>query len=414
MATTKNGIIGALDIGSSKVACFIAKLDGEERPKIVGIGHHLSRGIKSGAVTNMEAVVEAIEGAVIAAERMAEVELKEVLVSCSGGPFASATISATLALDGAEVAETDVRRLHAQGCAAAQGGDRELLHAVPIGYSIDGYNSIKDPRGMFGGELVAKLHVVSAAPAPLRNLALAVERAPLAIRRLVASPYAAGLATLVEDEFELGSIVVDIGGGTTGIAAFVDGALVHVDSVPLGGQHITNDVARGLTTTAAHAERMKTLFGSAIASSSYDREMIDVPQVGENDREAANHVPRSALIGIIQPRAEEILEHVRDRIEAARLTAQVGRRVVLTGGSAQLTGLRELAQRVLDKQVRVGPPIRLRGLAESTGGPAFAAAAGLIAYAGLETKEALRPKIATEAQPKSRLGGIARWLRDNF
>lgn len=414
MATSRNGIIGALDIGSTKVACFIARTDGEDRPKIVGIGHHLSRGIKSGAVTNMEAVVESIEGAVIAAERMAEVELKDVYVSCSGGPFASATVSATLSLDGAEVAESDVKRLHAQGCAAAAAQDRELLHAVPIGYSIDGYNSIKDPRGMFGGELVAKLQVISAAPAPLRNLALAIERAPLAIRRLVAAPYAAGLATLVEDEFELGTIVVDVGGGTTGIAAFVEGSLLHVDNVPLGGNHVTNDIARGLTTTTAHAERMKTLFGSAVASTSYDREMIDVPQVGESDRESANHVPRSALVGIIQPRAEEILELVRDRIDAACLTTQVGRRVVLTGGSAQLAGFRELAQRVLDKQVRIGRPIRLRGLAESTGGPAFAAVAGLIAYAGLEHKEALKPTIATEVPPKSRLAGIGRWIRENF
>jgi cell division protein FtsA len=414
MNSPRNGIIGALDIGSTKIACFIARLEGEERPKVVGIGHQLSRGIKSGAVTDMEAAVESIEGAVIAAERMAEHELKEVYVACSGGPFASSTVTATLALDGAEVAEADLRRLHDQGCAAAAGTDKELLHAVPVGYSIDGYNSIKDPRGMFGGELEAKLHVVSAAPAPLRNLALAVERAPLAIRRLVAAPYAAGLATLVEDEFELGCTLVDIGGGTTSIAAFVDGALVHVDGIPLGGQHITNDVARGLTTTAAHAERMKTLFGSAIAGPSDDREMIDVPQVGESEREAANHVPRSALISIIQPRAEEILEHVRDRLEAVRLSALVGRRVVLTGGTAQLAGLRDLAQRVLEKQVRIGRPIRLKGLAESTGGPAFAAAAGLIAYAGQERNEALRPAISTEAVPRGRLAGLARWIRDNF
>ncbi|MBM3557318.1 MAG: cell division protein FtsA, partial [Alphaproteobacteria bacterium] len=322
------------------------------------------------------------------------------------------TVRSSLDLQAAEVGETDVKRVHDRGCEAAA-GQGELLHALPLGYSIDGANSIRDPRGMCGRLLEAKLHMVAGASTAVRNLALAVERVDLDIRRVIAAPYAAGLGILVEDELDLGATVVDLGAGTTGIAAFLGGELIHVASLPVGGHHITNDIARGLTTTYAHAERMKTMFGSAVAGPADDRELIDVPLVGEAEQDGAHHVPRSALIGIIQPRLEEIFELVHDRMEAADLGRLVGRRVVLAGGGAELAGARDLAARVLDKQVRVGRPIRLRGLAEATGGSAFAAAAGALIYPARETREAF--DIPTAEQPPRRgLGGIFRWLTQNF
>ncbi|MBM3570606.1 MAG: cell division protein FtsA [Alphaproteobacteria bacterium] len=416
MSARPNAPIAALDIGSSKIACFVAKPDDDGKMKVSGVGHKLSRGIRAGVVVDMESAIESICVTVIEAEAMAELQgkIKDVYVAYSGGPFVSETASASLRLDGSEIREPDLVRLHHDVCAPALATEREWLHAIPLGYALDGTPNIRDPRGMFGVDLSTRVHMVGAYPAPLRNLALTVERCPLTIRRMVAAPYAAGLSTLVDDEFDLGCIVIDFGGGATGIAAFLDGHLIHVDSVSIGAGHITSDIARGLTTTAAHAERLKTYFGGVIAGPSDDREGVEVPQVGECERTAASVVPRSALIGIIRPRVEEILELVRDRIEAAGLARAVGRRIVLTGGGAQLAGLREVASRLLDKQARVGRPIRIRNLSETAGGPAFAACAGLLAFAAEHAREAIDLSAREEPTKRSRLARMGRWLRDNF
>jgi cell division protein FtsA len=234
------------------------------------------------------------------------------------------------------------------------------------------------------------------------------------VAALVVAPYAAGLACLVEDETDLGVTLVDMGGGTTSLAVFYDGAMVHTDVVPLGGVHITSDIARGMTTPLIHAERLKTLYGSATAGHTDESEMIDVPQVGEGDEHAANHVPRSLLVGIIKPRVEEILEMVRDRIARSGFEKVAGRRVVLTGGASQLQGIRDLGARILDKQVRLGRPIRINGLAEATGGPAFSACAGLLAYAQQARAETADSDGAAELKDSNRFERFGRWIRANF
>ena len=205
-----------------------------------------------------------------------------------------------------------------------------------------------------------------------------------------------------------------MGGGTTSIAVFHEGNLAFTDVVPVGGQHVTNDIARGLATPMAQAERMKSLFGNATPSPSDESDMIDVPQVGETDQAAANHIPRSALTGIIQPRLDETFELVRERLEYSGLSRFAGSRLVLTGGASQLQGVRELASRVLDKQVRVGRPISIQGLAEATGGPAFATCAGLLIYAAYGYAEALTPLDDAPRASSVGLARIGRWLKQNF
>jgi cell division protein FtsA len=267
---------------------------------------------------------------------------------------------------------------------------------------------------MYGDRLGVSMHIVTAASGAARNIATCVNRCHLEVSALVVSPYASGLATLVEDEKDLGVTVIDMGGGTTSIAVFFDGQVVFTDSVAIGGNHVTSDIARGLSTPLAHAERMKTLYGSALSSPSDERELINVPQIGEDGSGTSNQVAKSILVGIIQPRLEETFELVRARLEASGFDKLAGRRVVLTGGAAQLTGARELAQLVLDKQVRMGRPIRISGLAESTAGPAFSTAAGLIAYA-IRREAEIRPQLRPERAPNQslfdRVGG---WLRENF
>jgi cell division protein FtsA len=248
----------------------------------------------------------------------------------------------------------------------------------------------------------------------MRNIANCVERCHLGVAHMVAAPYASGLSCLVEDEMDLGVTVIDMGGGSTSLAVFYDGEMVFNEVVPVGGGHVSNDIARGLSTTLANAERMKTLYGNALASPADEKEIIDVPLIGESDHEIANHVPRSMLVGIIKPRVEEILELVNDRLQASGFNKVAGRRAVLCGGAAQLAGVQELAARILDKQVRMGKPIRVKGLADATDGPAFTTAAGLLSFAVRERFDDNVKMSVVEKQPKSRLLKVGNWFKENF
>jgi cell division protein FtsA len=412
-ARPRGGVVGAVDIGTSKICCFIARLQGD-RPQIVGIGHQVSRGVRNGVIVDIDAASHSILTAVHAAEQMAGETLSDVVVNLSGGFAGSRIVKSEISLNGREVSDADMRRVLNQGHTLKEPGGREVIHSVPVGFSIDASRGIRDPRGMFGQKLGVNMHVVTAAASAVRNVANCIGRSHLGIAGLVVSPYASGLSCLVEDESELGVTVIDMGGGTTTIAVFFDGNLVFTDSVPVGGGHVTNDIARGLSTPIAHAERMKTLYGSAISSTADEREMITVPQVGEDDESHANHVPKSLLVGIISPRLEETFELVRDRLEASGFDKIAGRRVMLTGGACQLPGTRELAALILDKQIRVGRPLRIDGLAEATNGPAFATSAGLVHFALSERAEIPRQGRALTAEPSNLISRVGHWIRENF
>jgi len=414
MAGGRGSIVTALDVGSNKVCCFIARADGAGGMRVVGIGHQVSRGMRAGAVTDIETVETSIRAAVDAAERMAGETAAGVYANVSSGPLASRSVAAEIDVSGHAIGDNDVRRVLGQARARIDKGDGHILHALPTGHSIDNSRGIHEPRGMYGDRLGVRMHVLAAAPGPLRNLRTVIERCHLEVDGFAASAYVAGLACLVDDEIDLGVTVIDMGAGTTSIGVFYEGTLVHADVVPVGGGHVTNDLARGLSTTTVHAERMKTLYGSAIPSPSDEREMVTVPQIGETGTDAVQQVPRSLLVGIIQPRIEETLELARDRLQANGLARAAGRRLVLTGGASQLTGARELAARVLDKQVRVGRPLRTQGLAEVTEGPAFSACAGLLHYAIRQPEAARRAAEATTSQEGNRLFRVGRWLKENF
>ena len=409
----RSGVIAALDIGSTKVACFVAKVE-DGIARVVGIGHQVSNGVRGGAVVDMEAAEAACLNAVSAAEQMAGETLGSVVVNVSGGYPNSHTVGVEVSIAGHEIGEADLRRVIDQGRNAQLQPDRRLIHAIPVSFTIDGSRGIRDPRGMCGERLGVNMHMVTANAGAVRNIETVIGRCHLDIEAFVVSPYAAGLASLVEDEMDLGVAVIDMGGGTTSLAVFFDGHVVHTDVVPIGGGHVTNDIARGLSTPLAHAERMKTLYGSAIGSPADEREVIDVPLVGEEEHGQANHVPKSILTGIIQPRLEETFELVRSRLEASGFDKIAGRRVVLTGGASQLQGVRELAALVLDKQVRMGRPIRLAGLSDQTGGPAFSACAGLIALALNQSAEAPRPAVTSEGEASGWFGRLGLWLRENL
>ncbi len=412
----RHGLIAALDVGTTKVCCFIARATDDGSLRVLGIGHQLSRGMRNGAVVDMEEAETSIRAAVDAAEQMAEDRVREVVVNVSGGQPTSNNVTVEVAVNGHEIGEQDIRRMLDHARHHTQGTERDLIHSIPVGFTVDGNEGIRDPRGMFGDRLAVTIHLVSANPGPVRNLSTVVHRCHLDIESRVASAYASGLACLVDDERDLGVTCIDMGGGTTTIAVFQGGHLMHTDTIPVGGVHVTNDIARGLSTPLMHAERMKTLYGSALPSPSDDREILKVPLVGEDEDGATNQVPRSMLVQIIQPRLEETFELVRSHLEAGGFDKVAGRRVVLTGGAAQMQGVRDLAAMVLDKQVRLGRPVGMQGLPEATNGPAFATCAGLLRYALLNAQTETTGKAARTAEPENsgRFGRLSSWLRKNF
>ncbi len=416
---SKSGLTAALDVGSTKVCCFIAREGSDRLPSIVGIGQQASRGVKNCAIVGMEAAESSVLNAVHAAEEMAGTTIDRVIVNLSAGYPASSALGVEVSIDGHEVRDIDLRRALQQGHQKEQQlaqdeQGRQMIHSIPTGYSIDGNRGIRDPRGMFGELLGVDMHLITAASGAVRNLTSCVQRCHLDVAGFVVSPYASGLSCLVEDEMDLGVTVIDMGGGSTTIAVFYDGNVIFTDVIPVGGSHVTNDVARGLSTPLAHAERMKTLYGHALAASADEREMIDVPQVGEDDNDSAHQVPRSLLVGIVQPRLEETFELVRSRLEASGFHKIAGRRVVLTGGASQMPGVRELGSLVLDKQLRIGRPIHVTGLADSTGGPAYSTCAGLLNYAlaaDMAAAEELRPEVG---EPTGLFGRFGHWFREHF
>jgi cell division protein FtsA len=424
----KSGMVAALDVGSTKVACFIVKIvpareGGAPQLKVVGIGHHASRGVRGGAVVDINAAEDSIRAAVEQAERMAGLTIKDAVVGISCGQPQSRSINVEVSIAGHEVGDEDLRRAYATARAQVPSADREIIHCVAGSFAIDGSRGIRNPRGMVGDTLGVSMHAVSAASGPIRNLEACIDRCHLDISGKAVTAYAAGLATLVADEMELGATVIDMGGGTTSISVFFDGNLVLSDVLPVGGGHVTSDIARGLSTSLANAERIKTLHGSAFSGPNDGRDLISIAHLGEDDGEGESQISRSVLTGIIQPRIEETFELVRDRLTDAGVSSISGRRVVLTGGAAQLNGARETAARVLSKQVRIGRPTKLGGLAEAVGGPAFAGCAGLAIWASQRPNEVKVsasdfdvPALSygTHGGASRGFGGLTRWIKENF
>ena len=422
----RNALVAALDIGSSKVACLIARLRPQSPQQVltrrshtievIGFGHTGARGMKAGGVVNLAQAEEAIRQAVDAAERMAKVEIESVVLSISSGRPGSELFAADVEIVGSGVSEGDIARVLAAGGRHSQRDGRAVLHSLPVGYSIDGDDGIRDPRGMLGGKFGVDMHIATLEIAAARNLMLAVERCHLDVEAMVASPYVAGLSVLADDEADLGAAVVDMGAGTTTLAVFAGGRFVHLDGFALGGQHVTMDLARGLNARVADAERIKTLYGSVLAGGSDERDMITVPPINDDEREQTQFASRATLVAIVKPRVEEILEMVRDRLVASSFSAEQRGRVILTGGACQLTGLPDLAARVLGRPVRIGRPLGIAGLPEAAKGAAFAVAAGLLVYPQAAHLEHFEPR--GRRYPKTGTGGyfaqVGRWLRESF
>src|SRR6201992_2872516 len=360
----RTALVASLDIGTSKIACMIARLKPSppnealrgrsHAVELIGYRQIQSRGVKAGAVVDLVECEQAVRQAVALAEKMAKVRVESVLLSVSAGRLNGQLIEAAADIKGGAVTADDVTRITSTGMRHATGSGRTVLHALPVGYALDGVEGIRDPKGMVARQFGVDMNVVTSDATVAKNLMLVVGRCHLNVEAMASSPYVAGLSVLTDDEADLGAAVIEMGAGTTTMAIYSGGRFVHAAGFAVGGQHITMDLARGLSATIADAERIKTLYGTVITGGSDSRELMSVPTAGDDQRDVAQIVSRATIANIVRHRAEEIFETVRDRLADSPFAAEPKARVVLSGGASQLTGTLELATQILGRPVRIG------------------------------------------------------------
>lgn len=418
-------LVAVLDVGTSKVCCMIAKAtpipaylaeSGQKTQlRVIGFGHQRSHGIKSGMIVHMDAAEQAIRAAVDQAERMAGVIIDDVILSISCGRLKSDIFSASVGIPTESVRPQDVEKVMTAGREYAARDDRIVLHTMATGYHLDDDSTISDPLGMLTDRLSVDVHAVTADSQPIKNLVLCVERCHLSVAGLVSAPYAAGLSSVSDEEAKLGITCIELGSGTTSFSVFADGQFAYCDAIAMGGNHITLDLARCLSTPIDEAERIKTLHGCAFAASSDEGEIISYPVVGELEAPQYNQISKAQIVQLVQERMKEILELTRERLDAAGLGDSAGKHIVLTGGASQLDGLSDYAAGIFSKAVRLGRPKHLPGLPEHGVGPAFTTATGILQYAMRDTGE-----YSPHAQSRMLGTGtgyfyrVGQWIKESF
>jgi cell division protein FtsA len=382
MMARKERIVG-VDLGTTKIAAIIAEVEGEDL-KIVGVGSTPSNGLKRGVIVNLEKAIESIVKSVDEASRMAGVKVDSCYAGISGSHIESINAHAMIATarSGGVVTKRDIERVIEQAKAIALPLDREIIHAIPIEYVVDNEKGIKDPVGMSGVKLEAEVHIVTAAITSAQNIYTALERAGLRVKDLVLQPLASSYSVLQPDEIDLGVCLLDIGGGTTDLAIFYDGAIRYSEVIPLGGEYITNDIAIGIRTPYKQAEEIKRKNASISVSADEGKEEIRVPGIG--GREDRN-ITRELLASIVTPRVEEILMITNKAIKRSGFYDILAAGVVVTGGTARLRGLDALAEDVFHLPVKIGIPKEIGGLTDIVQDPIYATGVGLILY-GFEKK----------------------------
>lgn len=378
----KNSIVVGLDIGTSKVCVIVGEMD-EHGVEIIGLGSHASQGLRKGVVINIEATVNSVKKAVEEAALMAGCEIHTVFTSISGGHIKAFNSHGIVAVRNKEVAQRDLERVIDAAKAVAIPMDREVLHVLPQDYIIDEQDGIKEPLGMSGVRLEAKVHIVTAAVTSAQNIVKCCNRTGLNVAEIVLAPLAAAQAVLGDEERELGVVLVDMGGGTTDIAIYHDGTVKHTAVLSIGGNHVTNDIAAGLRTPFNDAERIKQRFGYAKAAMVTADERVEVPSVAGK---SPGTVSRQILCEIIEPRLDEIFELIQREIAKSGYEGSLASGVVITGGSMLLPGAVEMAERSFGLPVRLGVPTHVGGIVDVINSPAYAVAVGLVLH-GMKRQE---------------------------
>jgi cell division protein FtsA len=409
----KPNLIVGLDIGTTKICAIVGEVreDSPNRVDIIGIGTSPSRGLRKGVVVNIESTVESIKKAIEEAELMAGVQINAVYAGIAGGHIKGFNSRGVIAVKDGEVSEADVDRVIDAAKAVAIPLDREILHVLPQEFIVDEQDGIQDPLGMSGVRLEAEVHIITGAVTSAQNIVKSVNRAGLEVVDIVLQPLASSEAVLSPDERELGVAMVDIGGGTTDIATFMGGSVWHTAVLGIGGNHLTNDIAVGLRTPTGEAEKIKTRFGCAMTALVKDDETIEVPSVGGRPPRILS---RQLLAEIIEPRAEEIFGLVAREIKRTGHEEMVASGVVISGGTAILEGMVEVAERVLDLPVRRGVPTTVGGLVDIVRSPMYATGVGLILYA-MKSRGKRDPKRFSNDRLFQKVTGRMRgWIKEYF
>jgi cell division protein FtsA len=387
---------------------------GQSTFRVIGAANTRSRGVRFGEVAQMAETERAIRTAVQAAQKMAEVRVDHVIACFSGAEPRSYGLAGEIDLRDSVVTEQDVARVLAASDVPDIGQGREVLHAHPVNFALDHRTGLGDPRGQIGNRLACDMHLLSVDGDAVQTLIHCIKRCDLEIAGLASSAYVSGISALVEDEQELGAACVDMGGGTTGLSIFMRKHMIYADSVRMGGDHVSSDIAKGLQVPLALAEKIKTKHGGVHATGMDDREVIELGgDSGDWDKDRRT-ISRTELIGIMRPRVEEILEEVRLRLDAAGFDSLPSQQIVLTGGASQVPGLDGLAARILGQRVRLGRPLRVQGLPQAATGPAFASAVGLCLFAAHPQDEWWDFEIPAERYPARSLKRAIRWFRENW
>ena len=428
-AALQRGVIGILDIGTSKIACLVLKFDGtgtfretdgvgpmagQANFRVIGAASTRSRGMRRGEIETMAETERAIRTVVTAAQKLAGVRVDHVIACLSGGRPASYGLAGEIVLESGKVGEHDVASVLAACDAPDFGRGREVLHAQPVNFAVDNRSGLADPRDHVGNKLACDMHVLTVDGDMLGNLVQCIRRCDLELAGIASASYASARASLVEDEQELGAACIDFGGGGTSVSIFVKKHMIFSDHVQIGGALVTQDIAQGLRVPLPMAERLKTLNGGVEATGRDDRDMIEVG--GETgDWEADRRlVSRADVIGVMRPRIEEILENVRQVLDAAGFDFMPSQQIVLTGGGSQIPGLDGLAARILGPNIRCGRPLRIDGLAHQLTDPSFSSAVGLALFAAHPQDEWWDFEMPAEAYPARRLRRAYRWFRNNW
>lgn len=403
-------LIAALDIGSSKVSALIATKSDDGRLQVLGTGQRESRGVRRGYITDMSASEHAVREAVELAERMSGVTIEEVWASFGAGGLVSDVANVEVEIGGHTIEQSDIEQLLDGGRRAIDRGGQVVLHAHPALYTIDGLEGVKHPVGLHAERLGVDIHVIAADPAPLRNIDYVIRSAHLGVNAIVASPVAAALACLTEDERDLGVALVELGAEVTNVSLHAGGMLVGLRSIPLGARDITDDIACAFGVQRRDAERLKCFYGSAMTSPRDNHEMIDATQIGSEQGAEPMRITRAQLMMVIRQRVEELTGQIEASLKSLGFTGPVGRQVVLTGGGADLKNIADYMQGVLGRAVRVGRPKQLAGLPDAHSGPAFSTLVGLASIAAAGTGDIRDLALGTLVKRKAPTGMFGRLI----
>ena len=428
-AAMQRGVMAILDVGTAKISCLVLRFDGPERLRevdgvgpmagqsqfrVIGAATTRSRGVRFGEIDAMSETERAIRTAVQAAQKMANVRVDHVIACFAGANPKSYGLAGEIALTDPQVSEQDVARVLASCDMPDIGPRREVLHAHPVNFALDHRTGLADPRGHAGNRLAVDMHLLTVDTAAIQNLLYCIKRCDLELAGIASSAYVSGLASLVEDELELGSACIDMGAGATSVSIFIKKHMIFADSVRLGGDHVTSDISKGLQVPLSTAERIKTFYGGLYATGMDDREMIEIGADSGDWEKDRRRVSRTELIGIMRPRVEEILEDVRALLDVAGFDQLPSQQIVLTGGASQIPGLDGLAAKILGQNVRLGRPLRVQGLPQAATGPAFASSVGLSLFAANPQDEWWDFEMPAERYPARSLRRAMRWFRDNW